>query len=143
MMGVNLEFIDDEENIVLELLGQLEGFTALVGGQEQEKALVPLLIAFCRTDEKKCALKASAILQRILLGNKELAGETAKKLMKSDMNTAKECSALMIPALISAHEALEAQLLELYSSLALGDNPQHKIICAKYLQVSFTLLRVS
>lgn len=106
MMRDNVEFIDDDENIVLELLGQLEGFTALVGGQEQEKALVPLLIAFCRTDEKKCALKASGILQRILLGNKELAGETAKKLMKSDMNTAKECAALMIPALISAHEAL-------------------------------------
>lgn len=78
-----IEFVDDEENIVMELLSQLEGFTALVGGQDQEKALVPLLIAFCRTDEKKCALKASAILQRILLGNKELAGETAKKLMKS------------------------------------------------------------
>ena len=30
-----LEFIDDEENIVMELLGQLENFTALVGGAEQ------------------------------------------------------------------------------------------------------------
>ena len=71
-MGVNLEFIDDEENIVLELLGQLEGFTALVGGQEQEKALVPLLIAFCRTDEKKCALKASAATSGVSLSTTPL-----------------------------------------------------------------------
>jgi hypothetical protein len=70
----HIEFVDDEENIVLELLNQLDAFTALVGGPEQEKSLVPLLISFCKTDEKKSGFKASAILQRILGGNKELAG---------------------------------------------------------------------
>ena len=45
-----LEFIDDEENIVLELLGQLDNFATLVGGVEYEKTLLPLLISFCKTD---------------------------------------------------------------------------------------------
>jgi hypothetical protein len=30
----NIEFVDDEENIVLELLAQLDNFTTLLGGQE-------------------------------------------------------------------------------------------------------------
>jgi hypothetical protein len=68
-----LEFIDDEENIVMELLNQLDTFTPLVGGADQEKCLVPLLISFCKTDEKKSGFKASSILQRILMGSKELA----------------------------------------------------------------------
>ena len=46
----HLEFIDDEENIVLELINQLEGFSQLVGGPEHEKALLPLLVSFCKTD---------------------------------------------------------------------------------------------
>jgi hypothetical protein len=123
----------------LELLNQLDSFTALVGGLEQEKSLVPLLISFCKTDEKKSGFKASAILQRILSTNKELAGEAAKKLMKTDMSVAKECAAMIIPGLISSHESLEGPLVELYTSLILGDNMQHKIICAKYLH---ELLRV-
>lgn len=98
-----LEFIDDEENIVMELLSQLENFTALVGGADQEKCLVPLLISFCKTDEKKSGFKATAILQRILAGNKDLAAESAKKLMKTEMSVAKECAAMMIPSLITAH----------------------------------------
>lgn len=65
--------------------------------------MVPLLISFCKTDEKKSGFKATAILQRILANNKDLAAETAKKLMKTDMSVAKECAAMMIPGLISAH----------------------------------------
>jgi hypothetical protein len=93
-------------------------------------------------DEKKCALKACGILQKILANNKELAGETAKKLMKADMNTAKECAAMIIPGLIASHESLESSLLELYTTLISGDNPQYKIICAKYLQVISFLCRI-
>lgn len=48
------------------LLGQLEGFTTVVGGQEHEKSLVPLLMAFCKTDERKPSYKACDILKRIL-----------------------------------------------------------------------------
>jgi hypothetical protein len=69
-----------------------------------------------------------------LLTNKELAAETAKKLMKTDMNIAKECAAMLIPSIIAAHESLEAPMMELYASLISGDVPQYKIICAKYLQ---------
>lgn len=42
-------------------------------------------------------------MQRILASNKELASEAAKKLMKTDMVVAKECSAMMIPGIITAH----------------------------------------
>ena len=85
------------------MLAQLDTFTPLVGGAEQEKCLVPLLISFCKTDEKKSGFKASAILQRVLASNKELAAEAAKKLMKTDMSVAKECAAMMIPGLIGSH----------------------------------------
>lgn len=61
----------------------------MVGGAEQEKALLPLLVAFCRTDERKIALKACEQLQKILVSSKELANETVKKLMKTDMNVSK------------------------------------------------------
>lgn len=44
------EFIDDEENILLELLAQLDAFATVLGGVEHEKMLVPLLISFCKTD---------------------------------------------------------------------------------------------
>lgn len=57
----------------MELLNQLDSFTAFVGGPDHEKSLVPLLISFCKTDEKKTCFKASSVLQRILTGNKELA----------------------------------------------------------------------
>ena len=55
--------------------------------------------------------------------------------MKTDMVVSKECSAMMIPGIIAAHESLEGPMVELYASLILGDNPQTKIICAKYLHV--------
>lgn len=88
-LSFHSEFIDDDENIVLELLNQLENFTNLVGGPEQEKCLLPLLISFCKTDEKKCAFKASSIMQRILSSSKDMAVETIKKMMKTDMTVAK------------------------------------------------------
>jgi hypothetical protein len=75
-------------------------------------------------------------MQKILLINKDLAVESAKKLMKTEMNVAKECAALLIPSLIAAHESLEASLLEIYATLLFGDSPQQKIIAAKYLQVN-------
>jgi len=84
----------------MELLSQLENFTTVVGGPEQEKCLIPLLVSFCKTDEKKPALKATALMQRILSGNKDLAMDTIKKLMKTEMNVAKECAAQLIAALL-------------------------------------------
>lgn len=54
--------------------------------------------------------------------------------MKTEMTVAKECAAQLIPGIIAVHDSLEAQLLELFASLIAGDAPQHKIICAKYLQ---------
>jgi|GWRWMinimDraft_6_1066014.scaffolds.fasta_scaffold262610_1 hypothetical protein len=32
-------------------------------------------------------------------------------------------------------------MMELYASLIVGDNPQHKIICAKYLHVNIYLIK--
>lgn len=49
-MNKHLEFLDDEEPIVMELLTQLENFTTVLGGPEHEKALLPLLLSFCKTD---------------------------------------------------------------------------------------------
>ena len=80
------EFIDDEENIVLELLSQLENFSTLMGGPEHEKQLLPLLISFCKTDERKITLKASQLIEKIVKNSKDLALETIKKLMKAEMN---------------------------------------------------------
>jgi hypothetical protein len=34
----------------VELLNQLSDFAVLLGGEEHEKAMLPLLIAFCKTD---------------------------------------------------------------------------------------------
>jgi len=42
----------------MKLLEQFESFSTVLGGQEHEKALIPLLIAFCKTDERKPAFKA-------------------------------------------------------------------------------------
>lgn len=80
-------------------------------------------------------------MQKILGTNKDLAGEAAKKLMKTDMVVSKECSAMMIPSIIAAHESLEGAMVELYASLTVGENPQHKIICAKYLHVNIYLIK--
>ncbi len=71
-----------------------------MGGPEQEKCLIPLLISFCKMDEKKPAFKASALLQRVLANCKELAVETIKKLMKTEMTVAKECGAQLIVGLL-------------------------------------------
>lgn len=101
----HLEFIDDEENIMLELLNQLEGFTALVGGPEHERSLVPLLISFCKTDEKKVAFQSGQLIQRIVQGNKELSLEVIKKLMKTDMNVTKECGVQLIAGLLPQLES--------------------------------------
>jgi hypothetical protein len=75
-------------------------------------------------------------MQKILLINKDLVVDSVKKLMKTEMNIAKECAALLIPSLIAAHDSLEASLLEIYANLLIGDSPQQKIIAAKYLQVN-------
>lgn len=95
-----IEFLDDEENIVLELLNQLSDFTAPLGGPENEKSLVPLLISFCKTDEKTIAFKSCQMIQKIVQSNKELAVESIKKLMKTDMKIAKECGIQLISNLL-------------------------------------------
>jgi hypothetical protein len=61
----------------------------LLGGPEHDKCLLPLLISFCKIDEKKPAFKSCKIIERILGGNKDLAVDTIKKLMKTDMNISK------------------------------------------------------
>jgi len=50
---------------------------------------VPLLLAFCKTDEKKVANRACTILQSILAREKDLSVEVIRKLMKSEMTIAK------------------------------------------------------
>ena len=86
---------------MLALLGQLEEFGPLVGGPENEKSLLPLLISFCKTDEKRVGLKACKLIQKIVQQNKELALDVIKKLMKSDMNVSKECGIQLISNLFS------------------------------------------
>lgn len=47
-----IEFIDDEPTIMLAVLNELTNFSALLGGSEYEKNLLPVLISFCSLDEK-------------------------------------------------------------------------------------------
>lgn len=75
-------------------------------------------------------------MKRILSGNKDLALDTIKKLMKTDMNLAKECGVQLIASLLPQLEGSEPVLMELYGGLVSNDNMQLKIIAAKYLQVN-------
>lgn len=77
-------------------MNQLSDFSALLGGPENEKSLVPLLISFCKTDEKKIAFTSCQMIQKIVENNKDLALESIKKLMKTDMKIAKECGIQLI-----------------------------------------------
>jgi hypothetical protein len=81
-------------------------------------------------------------MKRILTGNKDLALDTIKKLMKTDMNLAKECGAQLIAGLLPQLEGFEPTLMELYGGLVSNDNLQLKIIAGKYLQVYFSRCRM-
>jgi hypothetical protein len=61
--------------------------------------LLPLLISFCKTDERKVALKSCSIIERICKTNKDLVIEIIKKLMKVDMNLSKECGLQLMASL--------------------------------------------
>lgn len=112
-----------------------------MGGAEHEKQLIPLLISFCKTDERKVAQKASQIIEKIIKNSKDLALETIKKLMKADMNVTRECSLQLISNLFPVLESCESTLLELYTPLFNSENPQTRIIAAKFLSVLFLLFR--
>ena len=99
------------------MLGQLDNFTTLIGGAEYEKTLLPLLISFCKTDEKKVALKSMQIIEKIVKNSKELALDTIKKLMKADMNVARECALQLICNISTILVEYEANIMELYTPL--------------------------
>jgi hypothetical protein len=48
----HIEFIDDDEQVLVLLINTLKDFSMMIGGGQHEKCLVPLLISFCRSDEK-------------------------------------------------------------------------------------------
>ena len=95
--------------------------------------MIPLLMGFSKTDERKSAMKACSILRRILPVHKDVGVEVIKKMMKPDMAIPKECAAQLIVVMIPVLDNQESVLLEQYSSLLNGNNPQYRIICAKYL----------
>ena len=103
--NLHLEFLDDDETIVLELLTQLDNFTNLIGGPDHEKQLLPLLMSFCKTDEKKVAMKSVKIIERIVKSSKDVALDTIKKLMKTDMNVTRECTLQLISNLFPILES--------------------------------------
>lgn len=67
--------------------------------------------------------------------SKEIALETIRKLMKSDMNVSKECALKLIVALSPLLEASEAVIIELYTPMFTSDSPQIRILASKYLYV--------
>ena len=125
----------------MELLAQLDLFTNLMGGPEHEKQLLPLLISFCKTDEKKVAMKSCQIIERIVKPSKELALDTIKKLMKSDMNVTRECTLQLISNLFPILETYENIIMDLYTPLFNSENPQTRIIASKFLKVYIFLLK--
>jgi hypothetical protein len=72
-------------------------------------------------------------MQRILVNCKDLAVDAIKKLMKTDMNVAKECGVQLIAALLPQLDSNEGTLIELYTPLHNSDIPQLKIMASKYL----------
>lgn len=59
--------------------------------------------------------------------------------MKTEMNVSKECGVQLIANLFPLLEGQEAALMELFATLFSTDNPQCRIIGAKYLQVDWIL----
>ena len=79
--------------------------------------MIPLLLSFCKTDEKKVAHKSCQIIEKIVKNSKELSLEAIQKLMKVDMNVAKECSLQLISNLLPMLEANESNIVQLYIPL--------------------------
>lgn len=104
-----------------------------MGGPDHEKQLLPLLISFCKTDEKKVAKRSGQIIERIVKSSKDLALDTVKKLMKADMNVTKECTLQLISNLYPTLESNENVIMDLYSPMFNSDNPQTRIIATKFL----------
>lgn len=77
-----------------------------MGGVEYEKCLLPLLILFCKTDERTIAYKSCSLIQRILGSNQDQMIDTIKKLSSSEMTIAKECGLQIIGKLIAKNESL-------------------------------------
>jgi hypothetical protein len=48
--------------MMLAVLDEITNFSHLLGGSEHEKVLLPLLISFCKLDEKEVAVKALSIV---------------------------------------------------------------------------------
>jgi hypothetical protein len=70
-----------------------------MGGPEHDKLLLPLLISFCKTDEKRIGLQSTKIIEKIVKSSKDLAIDTIKKLIKADMNVSRECALELISLL--------------------------------------------
>lgn len=87
--GISIEFIDEEVPVMLAVLEELTNFTTLLGGSEHEKLLLPLLISFCKLDEKEVANKAMLIMEPILEKNPDENIEAIRKLSKPNMNVSK------------------------------------------------------
>jgi serine/threonine-protein phosphatase 2A regulatory subunit A len=57
-----IEFVDDDEQVLVLLINTLKDFAAMIGGEQHDKCLVPLLISFCRSDEKVISETATEVL---------------------------------------------------------------------------------
>ena len=122
---------------MISLLDQLKDFTQFLGGAEHEKCLIPLLIAFCKIDERVPADKAVQQMLPILQKNHDIISETAKKLAKPEMVIAKDCCAKVIASQIGNMNASEVPaMLEIYNSIVVHENPAIRKTGAKHLKVS-------
>jgi serine/threonine-protein phosphatase 2A regulatory subunit A len=83
------EFIDDEEEVLKILIGNLKDFATFIGGEANEKCMLPLLISLCKSDEKVPSEMAAEAILTILKRmdpkkNEELVLEVLKKLIDSE-----------------------------------------------------------
>ncbi len=130
--------MEDEEEIVISLLEQLKDFGQYLGGAEHEKCLIPLLIAFCKIDERIPAEKAVEQMIPILNKNHDIILDTVKKLAKPEMVISKDCSARIIAAQIGNVSSNEVgPMLETYNTIVVHENPSVRKTGARHLKVFF------
>jgi serine/threonine-protein phosphatase 2A regulatory subunit A len=105
-IGLNdIEFVDDDEQVLVLLINTLKDFGAMIGGDHHEKCLIPLLISFCRSDEKTASEAATeamiSIMRRMdLKKSEDFIIETIRKMVESDSMRGKESGISLLATMI-------------------------------------------
>lgn len=113
----------------------------MIGGEQHEKSLVPLLITFCRSDERavsEAALETQmSILKRMdMKKNEEFILDVIRKLIDSDSIRGKECGIGLLAGLL--RDISPQSLLEIYASFASDNSFQLRKIATKHLKTIVT-----